>query len=206
MGSGDGAVAEADWAEATASLACLLRHIRPQVVMTFGPDGATGHPDHIAISQLTMAATMCAADPAYAPARAWRPHRVAKLYYLAETRARQELYSDAFGDSAITVDAVERRVAGWEPWAITTRVDAGRYAQQVWRAVACHRSQLPGYAALAQLPEEQHRRLWGVQEFYRAFSLVNGGPGLEDDLFAGLRGGVAAPRRRGPRAAAEIAS
>lgn len=69
---------------------------------------------------------------------------------------------------------------------------------QVWRAVACHRSQLPGYAALARLPEEQHRRLWGTQEFYRAFSLVNGGRTPEDDLFAGLRKdrATAAPHRR----------
>ena len=33
--------------------------------ITFGPDGAYGHPDHIAISQLTTAAIVCAADPAF---------------------------------------------------------------------------------------------------------------------------------------------
>ena len=36
---------------------CLhLRRVRPDVVVTFGPDGAYGHPDHIAISQFTTAA------------------------------------------------------------------------------------------------------------------------------------------------------
>ena len=53
----------------------------------------------------------------------------------------------------------------------------------VWRALSCHQSQLPGYAALAALPEEQHRTLWGVSEFYR----VNAGRAREDDLFSGLR-------------------
>lgn len=198
MGYSDGALAEADWAEAIASITCLLRHIRPQVVATFGPDGATGHPDHIAISQMTTAAIVCAADQAYTPARAWRPHRVAKLYHLAESREQVAAFEAAFGDSAMTVDGVKRRVTGWEPWAVTTRVDTRHYAMQVWRAVACHRSQLPGYAALARLPEEQHRRLWGTQEFYRAFSLVNGGRTPEDDLFAGLRKdrATAAPHRR----------
>lgn len=206
LGYGDGAVAAVDWAEATAALACLLRHIRPQVVMTFGPDGVTGHPDHIAISQLTTAATVCAADPAYAPARAWRPHRVSKLYYLAPSREQLAAYDAIFGDSAMTVDGVRRAVPGWEPWAITTRVDAARYAPQVWRAVACHRSQLPGYAALARLPEERHRQLWGAQEFYRAFSLVNGGAAPEEDLFAGLRGGPAAHVRRAGRRPEEVRS
>ena len=43
------------------------------------------------------------------------------------------------------------------------------------------------YKNLAALPAEHHRALWGVQEFYRAFSLVNGGRAHESDLFEGLR-------------------
>ena len=42
--------------EAVSSIAEHLRRVRPDVVVTFGPDGAYGHPDHIAISQLTTAA------------------------------------------------------------------------------------------------------------------------------------------------------
>ena len=40
--------------------------------------------------------------------------------------------------------------------------------------------------ALATLPPEHHRALWGVQEFARVFSLVNGGRTRESDLFEGL--------------------
>jgi hypothetical protein len=57
----------------------------------------------------------------------------------------------------------------------------------VWQAVACHRSQLPGYQRLKELPPEQHHALWGSQGFYRVFSTVNGGRAIEHDLFAGLR-------------------
>jgi hypothetical protein len=39
---------------------------------------------------------------------------------------------------------------------------------------------------LEGLPPEHHRALWGVQEFYRAFSLVNGSRTREADLFEGL--------------------
>src|SRR5262245_31665393 len=38
-----------DASEIVTRLATELRRIRPDVVITFGPDGAYGHPDHIAI-------------------------------------------------------------------------------------------------------------------------------------------------------------
>ena len=41
---------------AIADIAAHLRRVRPDVVVTFGPDGAYGHPDHIAICQFTTAA------------------------------------------------------------------------------------------------------------------------------------------------------
>src|SRR5438105_4335265 len=40
---------EADPHQAVAALVRHLRRIRPDVVLTFGADGAYGHPDHIAI-------------------------------------------------------------------------------------------------------------------------------------------------------------
>jgi hypothetical protein len=53
--------------------------------------------------------------------------------------------------------------------------------------VCCHESQVASYARLAELAPEHHEALWGTQEFYRVFSLVNGGRTLESDLFEGLR-------------------
>jgi hypothetical protein len=43
------------------------------------------------------------------------------------------------------------------------------------------------YEKLRDLPEEHHQALWGSQEFYRVFSVVNGGRRCETDLFEGLR-------------------
>jgi hypothetical protein len=43
------------------------------------------------------------------------------------------------------------------------------------------------YKNLAGLAASHHQALWGVQEFYRAFTLVNGGRARESDLFEGLR-------------------
>ncbi|HEX6384207.1 MAG TPA: PIG-L deacetylase family protein [Anaerolineae bacterium] len=187
LGYRDGELDQADPAEAVGKIVAHLRRVRPQVVVTFCPDGAYGHPDHIAICQFTTAAVTCAVDAAYVDAEERSPHRVAKLYYRAWTQAEQAAYEAALGDLVLVVDGVERRAVNWEPWVLTTWIDTAAYWQQVWQAVACHRSQLPGYQALSQLPEEHHRNLWGSQTYYRVFSLVNGGRQLEHDLFAALR-------------------
>ena len=41
----------------------ILREVQPDAVFTFGPDGMTGHPDHIAVSEWTTAAFERAAKP-----------------------------------------------------------------------------------------------------------------------------------------------
>jgi LmbE family N-acetylglucosaminyl deacetylase len=71
----DGALDRANPAEAVGRIADHVRRARPDVVLTFGPDGAYGHPDHIAISQFTTAAIVQAADPSSA-APGCRPHVV----------------------------------------------------------------------------------------------------------------------------------
>src|SRR4051812_40166841 len=56
LGYPDGALDSVRAATAIDAIAGHIRRIKPQVVVTFAPDGAYGHPDHIAISQLTAAA------------------------------------------------------------------------------------------------------------------------------------------------------
>lgn len=180
----DGDLDEADPTEVTNRLVAHLRRVRPQVVVTFDPNGAYGHPDHIAIAQFTTAAVVAAADPGTGFGRS---HRVAKLYYRGFRAAEVAAYEAAFGELAMTIDGVARRFTAWPDWALTSWIDTSAYWAQVWEAVTCHRSQLANYQALQALPEEHHANLWGTQTYYRAFSLVNGGRALERDLFAGLR-------------------
>ena len=146
-----------------------------------------GHPDHIAISQLTTTAVMAAADPDYPGLTPDLPHRVAKLYYRAFGPVEQAAYETTFGQLVMPVDRIERRFTPWPEWAITTRIETSAYGEQVRQAVMCHRSQLTDYQKLKTLPEEAKAKLWGWQSYYRAMSLVNGGRKVEYDLFAGLR-------------------
>ncbi len=183
----DGDLRCTDPTEAVARIAAELRRVRPDVVVTFGPDGAYGHPDHIAISQLTTAALVCAADPAFASGGNERPHRVAKLYHRVWTAPEGERFRAIFGAARMVVDGIEHGDVAWPEWAITTRIDTGAHWRAVRDAVACHRSQFPDLGLLHRITAEEHRRLWATESFYRAYSTVNGGRSLERDLFDGLR-------------------
>jgi LmbE family N-acetylglucosaminyl deacetylase len=174
--------------EAVAAIGGHLRRVRPDVVVTFGPDGAYGHPDHIAISQFTAAAVVAAADPAFSPEglETSRPHSVSKLYYVAWPESTWAAYQAAFRKLLSTVDGVERQAVPWPDWAITTVIDTRAFWPTVWRAVSCHESQVAAYERLKDLLPEHHEALWGRQSFYRVFSTVNGGRARETDLFEGI--------------------
>jgi LmbE family N-acetylglucosaminyl deacetylase len=181
----DGALEQVDADGITTRVAQLVRQVRPQVVVTFGPDGIYGHPDHIAISQFATAALVraAAADEGTGDA----PHAVAKLYYMVATHSLLEAYQSAFGAFAKVVDGHTRGGVPWEDWMVSARLDVREYGSVVWEAISCHRSQLRDYQKLQGLPEAQRESIFGEQTYYRAFSLVNGRAQLEDDIFAGLR-------------------
>jgi LmbE family N-acetylglucosaminyl deacetylase len=69
LGYRDGACASAPPEEAIAKLVRLLEEVAPDTVLTFGPTGSTGHPDHIAVGGWMTEAFRRAAGPP------------AKLYY-----------------------------------------------------------------------------------------------------------------------------
>ncbi len=71
----DGTCADVDQDEATARVQAIVEEVRPNTVLTFGPDGMTGHPDHQAICAWTTRAFEHAA-----PARA-------RLHHATKTRA-----------------------------------------------------------------------------------------------------------------------
>src|SRR5262245_12797500 len=178
LGYPDGALDSVEPVVAQDAIAGQLVRVKPHVVITFGPEGAYGHPDHIAISQLTAAAIARAAS------REWT---VSKLYHMAWSAPTWAAYQAALKKLTTTVDGVERQVVPMPQWGVTTRIDTSAEWPTVWRAVQCHRTQMGGYKNLAALTAEHHQALWGVQEFYRVFSMVNGGRAPESDLFEGLR-------------------
>lgn len=179
----DGDLDQVDATEAVSRIAGHIRRVKPHVVITFGPEGAYGHPDHIAISQLATAAVVFAAGEN----GSGQPHRVSKLYYIEWGRQKCEAYQTALRRLTSKVDGIERKPSPWPDWALTTVMDTSQFCATAWKAVSCHKTQMSIYKNLEHLSGEKHKAIWGTQEFYRAFSLVNGGRARESDLFEGLR-------------------
>jgi LmbE family N-acetylglucosaminyl deacetylase len=187
----DGKLDSANAREAIAAIVKHLRRVQPDVVITFGPDGAYGHPDHIAISQFTAAAITAAAFPAFPdPGNIDpRPHAVLKFYHMAWPHSTWSAYQAAFRKLVSTVDGVERQAVPWPDWEITSVIDTRSNWSTAWKAISCHESQVTAYEALKNLSPEDHEALWGQQSFYRVFSMVNGGRTRETDLLEGIRHG-----------------
>ncbi len=187
LGYPDGHVCRVNPGQAVSRLARELRSLRPDVVVTFGPDGVYGHPDHIAISQLTTSAIVCAADSAYDELSGLIPHRVAKLYYRIWTPSEQARFEAAIGKVSINVAGHLREWLPWPDWAISARLDTEAFWPRVLQAVMCHQSQLGSLPAISQLPPAAQCQLWGPQHYYRALATCEAHDGIEHDLFAGLR-------------------
>jgi LmbE family N-acetylglucosaminyl deacetylase len=184
----DGNLDRADPAEAVGRIVTHIRRIMPQVVVTFPPDGNYGHPDHIAVGQLANAALVCAADSNYVDPENFAPYRVSKFYYMVDSEEFIRVVTPFIGDITFPVDDQLRGEVPWNEWMITTRIDMADYCPLAWRAVHCHKSQLPTLGLLAEIHEEAGVAVLAMQgAFYRAFSLVNGGRTIERDLFEGLR-------------------
>ncbi|HEU4326057.1 MAG TPA: PIG-L family deacetylase [Roseiflexaceae bacterium] len=175
-------------------IVALIRALRPQVVLTFGPYGGYGHPDHIAIHHATLAAFEQAGDPAHFPEHQdaglvpWSP---ARLYY---STFRVALAGPAlalmwlfgrdprrFGQNG-DVDLL-RAVGMVTP--VTTVVDSAAFLEAKERAWACHASQGGGRERVGRLPVFVRRRLSAAERFTRVVPQWEGN-GLERDLFAGL--------------------
>ena len=56
LGYSDGQCRDVNPEQAIGRISALIDDVRPDVIVTFGPDGITGHPDHIAVSEWTTAA------------------------------------------------------------------------------------------------------------------------------------------------------
>ncbi|GHG56605.1 PIG-L domain-containing protein [Sinomonas cellulolyticus] len=141
FGYDDGRLAEAHQDELIARIQDVMLQERPDVVATFGPDGVTGHPDHIAIGRATDLAflSMTAGADGIRVGGA-RPRRLLHWALKESTWAR--------------INAA-RTASGLPPWdpaqvyhfrgipdhLVDMRVDTSSVAERVVAGLSEHRSQ-----------------------------------------------------------------
>lgn len=163
----DGRLDRADFYLVVADLALRIRRIRPQVLLTLGPEGAiTAHPDHSMASMFaTMAFHWAGRENRYPEqlSDGLRPHRTQKLYY-----------------STANFTLPDRPPVSLPP--ATTVIEIGKFLETKIAAFKAHSSQSPLFPLF-----ENAVRKRGQQEMFHLAATWK--PMLlrpETDLFAGV--------------------
>jgi len=185
-------------AEGAARLAELIRHYKPDVVVTYDEYGFYGHPDHIQANRITMAALdLVEAKP--------------KVYWTTVSRSGMAEFgrvmkelgadwdepagedsqapaanstTDSTADPSAPAEAPQPEI-GLPDEEITTRVDTAEWSGQKYDALAAHASQGENIFFL-KMGRERFAKLMGMEAFVRVRDTTNA-PLPETDLFAGLR-------------------
>ena len=208
----------ADVERAADLLAEVVREVRPQVLVTYDPDGGYGHPDHIQAHRVAMRAAELAADPDHHSAGG-PVHRIARVDWsgvgrtqLAEGFAHLHAVRARTPFSAFQATASAEDVPGVmadEEVAVAVVGDRNQAAAKA-AAMAAHATQLVVEGSFFALSNGLGQPLFTTEQYRRATppgftedagahgadAAGPGGPPL-DDLFAGIAGVPAAGEAEG---------
>jgi LmbE family N-acetylglucosaminyl deacetylase len=127
MGFMDGGLSERDTIpKVVERVRSLVDEVKPDVLITWGPDGLSGHPDHRMISAIT---TQVFEEQSELKAK---PQR---LYYVAIPESVFENIPPAAA-SAMQANLVDEQF-------VTAIVDGSSYTDRSYRAIQCHKTQWP---------------------------------------------------------------
>ena len=156
LGYGDGRCADVSDDEAVATLVEIINEMRPDTVLSFGPDGATGHPDHIATCRWATKAVAAADRPETNCCTPPRPPRWTEQFFSGVDPSTIYMFADFspenFDESDLDVwftcdeALVDRKLAAMLAQASQIEALATRHrARRLSRSVA--RGILPGASA-----------------------------------------------------------
>lgn len=163
----------------------VLEQVRPQVVVSYGPDGGYGHPDHIRAHQVTMAAA------------AQRPEVARVFWAVHPVSAVAEGIAALHAMPGLPFFLPESQgLPGVADAEVSTSLDVAAYRTAVLAAMRAHATQIrvwiAGPHAAFALCDGVGRPVFDTEYF----TLGYGPPaGSHDDLFGGLAGPVVAPQR-----------
>ena len=157
----DGDLEKADAGEVANRVMKTMQKVQPEVVITFGPDGISGHPDHKAISKATTVAFEMLTESGGGPR---------KLYYVTipESALTEIGNEDLAGVRTRPDDEV------------TTMINISGYIDTKIRALEAHNSQQDA-RWLAEMFRKAGRASWVGREFLYLAKPRN--PIKESDIF-----------------------
>ncbi len=152
----------------------LIREIRPQVIITFGPTGLTGDADNRIINAAAQAAFHAAGNPSKFEHHF---HDGLPVY------APQKLYYCVLPKSVVTRWGVRGLYATPDDQ-VTTVLDVSSFSEEMKNALYCQRHHAVDFIRwLTENPDV----VWNTEYYALAESRLNKKPRREKDLFAGLR-------------------
>ena len=160
-------------------IAELLASARPEVVVTFGPDGVTGHEDHIAVGE--------AATAGFHQARERSPEDgLARLFYVAIPQSRLDRLNALLRGRGIEpLDPTQPFVPRGVPdESIAVMVDCSSVYQRKLEALRQHRTQ----GELEDVPYELWPEVLDREAFVLAWPERARGEPVLSDVFEGLPG------------------
>jgi LmbE family N-acetylglucosaminyl deacetylase len=184
-------LANAPTDEVAAKVTRLIRQIKPQVVITFDPQGGYFHPDHVAMHEATVRAFHAAGDPDQFPGEL-SAHQPQKLYFTifpvkllrAVLRVTQLFGHDPtkWGRNN-DIDLI--RITE-NAYPVHARINTASVAKVKQRAAECHASQLDGGPRRRGLVGLIFRLVDRQETFMRAHPPALEGV-RENDLFSGVK-------------------
>lgn len=173
LGFGDGRLAATPRELVVEKAVAEIRRTRPHVLVGFGPEGVSRHPDHVVMSLVASEAFDAAADPSRFPgqlANGISPWAPAKLY-------RFEVAQDIFDRWGVPFAGVPRDT-------LTTFVDTSAYVDRKIEAFRVHRSQSQDVERI--LSREGYREFARQETYVLAKSRLPKPSRPERDLFEGI--------------------
>jgi N-acetyl-1-D-myo-inositol-2-amino-2-deoxy-alpha-D-glucopyranoside deacetylase len=180
--------------DAAPHLVAVIRSVRPQVLVTYDPNGGYGHPDHIQAHRVAMRAAALAAEPGYRPGLG-EPHTIGKIYWNRVPRSVAEegfARLRAAGSGFPGIADVGDVPGVVDDALITAEIDGTVYAAAKSAAMRAHVSQIAVDGPFFALSNDLGQPLF-VREYYELVQGTSGAPDgeREADLFAGITGAKA---------------
>jgi LmbE family N-acetylglucosaminyl deacetylase len=153
LGFADGGCAAVPDDQATAIVTGLMEEIRPDTLITFGPDGGTGHGDHVAVCRWSTAAVDAAGD------------RAPQLLYVTRTREWTERFREGMDlASVMMIDGFEPEMVEPEELSVWLHCDDA----ELDRKMVALRAQASQIEPLVEAYGLEIMREVNREEFFRA--------------------------------------
>lgn len=155
-----------------------IRRFQPHTVLTFEPEGISGHKDHKAIYRYTTAAVHLAGDPAVFPAHGQaglQPHTPQRLLYvtrLAGHRRHRAMLLRQAGLDVPLPDPAEPRPQGTPLDAIHLQIDVTPSLERILASMRCHQTQMGPEWAFDRVPWETTVALLGQEYLLQGYPPV----------------------------------